>query len=508
MLGKITEMVLKPGSPTARLLRTSRLFSLPPPLPRPASELRTAPVARASDTATIDHPIHQAITVPQSSLARGDWGLKRNLPLRSSKSVVPALRVTAVDTWEHITDFDSAEDHTHTLQKWQELGVAMITERRTVSDSSPISAYESSLDHTDPAREDDEQGSGVDGRWKYAGPWLAGMTDGDFALYLKDVVRRKKPAFRNFLREHIKQRILSNRRQQSRDQGLTAGTVSAEDSTSDKVSETEYNDYIKLLRGHRTLTSELSVLIRKFLDLPPLIRSSSSRTSRRTLGMDAASFSESVTASDAGPPSTHPAAGLSYLRTNSYLSNHPVLGPQAQHPPIQARVLQPLQSAIGQVQNARLGVAGVVTKDVRVIKGYQPHREGQQDVQYLDIDTPGGAKVWVMVQRARINGAGRIEPIVIRADSEAVAIKKGNLPRQQVVDSSSQHVMPRKSYRFDQQLDSHKARASATASYASRLPSRPAQRTTDMSGRDGVQHALLAQLKQYTSSPTSRNDDG
>jgi hypothetical protein len=116
-------------SPTANLLRNSRLFSLPNPLPRPpVSETFGAGITKASDTATLPYPTHQAITTTKSSLARGDWGLKRPLPSRSHiiQTSDPVLRVTQLDTIEHVTDFDSAADHVRTRQKWEEMGVPMM----------------------------------------------------------------------------------------------------------------------------------------------------------------------------------------------------------------------------------------------------------------------------------------------------------------------------------------------------------------------------------------------
>src|SRR5689334_15181708 len=103
-------------SPTANLLRNSRLFSIPNPLPRPPASVQFrdgAGVIKESETATRPFPTHQAIATTPKSAARGDWGLKRPLPVRSRllQSGDPVVRVNALDTIEHITDFDSATDH-------------------------------------------------------------------------------------------------------------------------------------------------------------------------------------------------------------------------------------------------------------------------------------------------------------------------------------------------------------------------------------------------------------
>ncbi|KAI7149897.1 hypothetical protein KC352_g28834, partial [Hortaea werneckii] len=105
------------SSPTARLLQSSRLFSLPRPLPQPHIEnITSTGVYRASDSATLPYPTHQAIATTASSRSRGDWGLKRALPKKATQDTsTPHIRVSAQDTPEHITDFGSAADHTQTL---------------------------------------------------------------------------------------------------------------------------------------------------------------------------------------------------------------------------------------------------------------------------------------------------------------------------------------------------------------------------------------------------------
>ncbi len=101
-------------SPTARLLQNSRLFSLPRPLPAPPLEgLSSTGLFRASETATTPYPTLQAITTPRSSLSRGDFGLKRALPAKTTRHTsTPHVRIRAQDTYEHVTEFASAADHT------------------------------------------------------------------------------------------------------------------------------------------------------------------------------------------------------------------------------------------------------------------------------------------------------------------------------------------------------------------------------------------------------------
>lgn len=109
-------------SPAASLLRNSKLFSLPPTLALPTQEASSTTLAR-SDTATTPYPIRAAIETPEHSLQKGDWGLKRSLPIKTTtKTGTPVIRLQrGLDTPEHIVDFESAADHVLTLQKWQHL---------------------------------------------------------------------------------------------------------------------------------------------------------------------------------------------------------------------------------------------------------------------------------------------------------------------------------------------------------------------------------------------------
>ncbi|KAF2181409.1 hypothetical protein K469DRAFT_713841 [Zopfia rhizophila CBS 207.26] len=135
-------------SPTAHLLRNSRLFSLPPPLPRPQVEGDYGSgIIKSSSTATLPYPTHQAIAAPPSSLSRGDWGLKRPLPLKSkiTQTSNPVVRIKQLDTIEHITDFESAGDHVRTREKWAEMGIPMLKGKlgkTDMSSTSPKSAFE------------------------------------------------------------------------------------------------------------------------------------------------------------------------------------------------------------------------------------------------------------------------------------------------------------------------------------------------------------------------------
>lgn len=374
-------MSLRRLSPTANLLRTSRLFSLPPPLPRPNSDI-TASANYESDSATLPHPTHAAIETTKSSLGRGDWGLKRPLPLKSTtRTSTPTICIDNVDSIDHITDFSSAADHVLTLRKWQELGtpLSMANEKPERGSQQreryyPRSVFESThdntfQDHSDPNKQ----------RWKFQGPWLAGSTEGEFRHYVEKNVKSRRLDFKRFLRERLAEERTIARRREAIESGQD---FQGPDSVA--VSEEDVEDYVRRLRKDE---DKLNKIVEEYLDLP------------RDRSTAMTSYDKK------GPPTTHPSAGLSYLRTGSHTYNHPLLGPQEEPAPVQARVIRPQTSAAG-VKNdkALLGVGGVVAEDDRMtfakdstgLTGYNP-------------DIPGGAKIYIRATRASVNPRGRIE---------------------------------------------------------------------------------------------------
>ncbi|KAL9608944.1 MAG: hypothetical protein Q9167_006247 [Letrouitia subvulpina] len=423
-------MAVRRLSPTASLLRSSRLFSLPPPLPRPTDDL-TASSDFESDTATLQYPTHAAIETTQSSLHRGDWGLKRSLPQRStSKTSNPTIRVDEIDSIDHITDFDSAADHTLTLRKWQEMGIplSMPNERRRGHNRSlnsshkltPVaSVFEVSFDNTES-----QQGAVGQSRWKFDGPWLAGRTDGEFEQYVARQIRHRRLEFREFLRSRLSELVHVSRRRAAQVEG------EQHDESAHDISDSHLDQYIKRLRHDE---QKLSLLVEEFLDLPKL----SAPTANETYV---------TTDSEKGPPKTHLSAGLSYLRSASHIDNHPVLGPMRDSPPVQARVLRPqkLTSRGPKFSRALFGVGGIAADD----PVYTSHSStAKQGIASFDPDIPGGAKIWIHPSRARIDSHGRIKLEPKQAEDETVAIYEGEqmptTPAAPAVPKGSDRMVPR-----------------------------------------------------------------
>ncbi|KAK0363950.1 hypothetical protein LTR02_005616 [Friedmanniomyces endolithicus] len=440
------------SSPTARLLQDSRLFSLPRPLPQPALESATSTgLYRASDTATLPYPTHQAIATPAASHFRGDWGLKRALPKKATNSSTPHIRVRAQDNTEHITDFGSAADHTQTRAKWLEMGVPVWYKRAKASGASSIAPPASVFDDVTSSRE--TKGAP---RWRYDGPWLAGMQDGDFERYLsqlsakrnsdgrRDVKGRSRvDDFREYVKDRLVEQDLVPARREAQEGGEILNTAKLNAMRQElRPDDVELDRRLQDLRhkhSTQSLSSDLTAYMTAFLDLPAVHNPIDTGIDVRTpmlRAMVADLAFDDAGADKAAPPSTHPAAGLSYLRTNAVMANHPLHGPQAHRSPVLARVVRP-KAAGGQgpEYRAKLGVGGVVCNDpvsstwnpnstsrhegAGDVGGYNPDKMAQQ----LDMDLAGGNKMWVQPQHAWIDETGRIRLEVTRGDKEAAAVK-------------------------------------------------------------------------------------
>ncbi|KAI5293695.1 hypothetical protein KEM52_005310 [Ascosphaera acerosa] len=427
-------------SPAANLLRRSRLFSLPPQLPSPPRPLSAEPLAY-SETATKIYPTHQAIVTPPASAARGDWGLKRPLPAKSTvdRSAAPIVRVNRLDTLEHITDFDSAADHTRTLQKFAELELAVSvpehTTRRTVSvarqahrsafeadgvpdveegvgeSTSPAGSSRShgSPDSTAPpdaanaeAQAAQHKPAPPPARYHYSGPWVAGQSEAEFNAYLARV-KARKPAFLRHLRKRFREIKQQNARsEQMHAEGIPAKDGPAGEATAASapppppINEQEFARWLHLERQN---PRELGALIREFLDLAPPVQPQASYVVRHSRQWDSGP-SNVLSAHYAmhGPPATHPSAGLSYLRTNARVFNHPAHGPQEHRPPVEARVLKSARSG-SSMQRGAAGVAGFIAADSGITFA---------DQALQDPDVPGGLKVKTIPTAATVDSDGRV----------------------------------------------------------------------------------------------------
>ncbi|KAF4973325.1 hypothetical protein FZEAL_9360 [Fusarium zealandicum] len=416
-------------SPGGALLRSSRLFSMPKPLPEPPStNLHIGD--HKSPTMTRQYPQYQSVTSPLSSREKGDWGFKRPFPLKSTlTSSTPLIRVKQVDAIESVTDFASAADHTLSLEKFQELRVALsipkANERSGTSARTEIwrkSVFEEDMDFTTS-----REGRADDKRWKFKGPWLARMTEGEFISYLDKNVRPKRAEFRRLLKERLAESLNNHKATTAMEQGnLAPAKVRPED-----ITEEQFTDYVRSMRSDR---ATLYGLVSKFLDLAPLGQPVGIIQTFLSAGENAAAESPY---GKSGPPPGHPSAGISYLRTNSYMENHPVYGPQGRRAPVLARVLFPRSGP----SPAKLGVGGFVADtppgdnefNTRHIRNRVAHHKKMlTGITHLDTTTFGGAKAYVDPQTATVDPSGKVVVHLREIDVESQLVAKESKGRGQV----------------------------------------------------------------------------
>jgi len=278
-------------------------MAMPAPVPPPPSLSVNAPPA-------MPYPTLQAITTPRSSAFRGDWGLKRDLPLSTSAKTM-YMRYGKLDTIEHMTTFESAHDDVYTLRKWQELDVALYP---------PVSEHDYDMDFRsfDPRNTVFDEVKPEAYKWRYKGPFVKGMAPKDLREYIKKEVVPRKDEFRDFVVK--RQRIDKVQRKYIMDGQMVSHAQVEEEA---EALPTEDVDMMKIRSDHPYLER----LVIDFLDIP--INK---------------------------PPSTHPSAGLHYTRSNAYAHNDPELGPQQLRKEVPGRRLG-WHSITGQAA----GIGGVVS---------------------------------------------------------------------------------------------------------------------------------------------------
>ncbi|KAL6248727.1 hypothetical protein RBB50_003789 [Rhinocladiella similis] len=430
-------------SPAASLLRNSKLFALPPALSVPPTEPTSEPVV-SSDTATTPYPLRAALETPRSTLFKGDWGLKRALPVSTTtKSGTPTVRILrGIDTPEHVADFESAADHVLTLRKYQELNLRVtLPATRDKRHYERTSAFDPEIDHTaevpltlnrksgpvswldkSPAErtaelpkhlretlekvtKENPESSSTSApapesnlspaalsrrRWRYLGPYLAGLNGAEFEGFLSKITRERRAEFR----KHVEQHLINQRIAQRRADALESGETSAGDDTIVKVSEEDVDEYLRQLRSE---PSKFAPLIVEFFDLADGPKTSVMNREPWHYGRDTIAADQYK---ESGPPRTHPSAGLSYLRSESFAQNDVVVGPRDTRPPVPARLLKTIQ--IGQQRSIpNVGIAGFVIP--------QPHWSELRDRPWQWQSVKDGPKLVVQPVSAAVSQGGKVE---------------------------------------------------------------------------------------------------
>lgn len=311
-----------------------------------------------------------------------------------------------MDSTEHITDFQSASDHTMTLRKFQELNMSISLPAARVHGipekgilvRHPTSVFEEDGDIT--AMGPEQAQSTESNRWKFKGPWLAGMTDGEFSKWLEKSVRTRRAEFHAYLKEVLAKELTQDQSSQAARDELPAPPALK----GSNITEAQFIDYLRDIRQDRLV---LFRHVSRFLDLAPLTTEPKYITEMKINRPQ--DFDKENPYSTHGPPITHPSAGLSYLRTPNFMDNHPIYGPQKYHPVVKARVVKPMHVATG-VHVPVIGVAGFIAEranDHKVL-GRAVRSPRQKALSNLELEGRGGHKLYYQVDSATVDSSGRV----------------------------------------------------------------------------------------------------
>ncbi|KAK6517198.1 hypothetical protein TWF506_007071 [Arthrobotrys conoides] len=307
-------MSSKSLGPTANLIRNSRLMAMPQPL---AHTLADSQLFRAP------YPTHQAITTPESSRARGDWGLKRSMPRKVESTYI---KYNDIDTIEHMTKIESAHDTVMTLKKWQEMDIPLqLRDQRARSFTSAFyfentPSPESQSDSTQPI-------------WGYRKKFVQHMTPGQLKNFVnKKLVPRRKEfeAFANLWFSPPGLATDPSEPSSTHPEPETSFESSSSSSSPSpsKAAAIDASEPVVLpnftieslspaLKTARFDSTKAYNAVREFLQIP-----------LREV-----------------PMTIHPSAGMHYTLDTSYLENHPEYGPNRNRE-IQARLIHKLDSRI------------------------------------------------------------------------------------------------------------------------------------------------------------------
>lgn len=277
-------------------------------------------------------------------------------------------------------------------------------------------------------------------RWKHDGPWLPGMSAEEFVSYLNKQITGRKKEFNEYLVEYVKNEIYATRRLAATKSGevppIDAQEAEAwheqrEDAWR-QITQPQIEAGIRALRREAAKDPLSSKLVSKLI--VPFLRIPTMKFKNTTFKEDASKRDIEMFQFDqeTAPLSTHPSAGLGYLRHYSYIANHPILGPQAKPTPIPARLMQARRTGTSNELYARFGVGGFVANDQFKGIDYSPVNRNAsmanaKDVETIDVDTPGGKKIMVQPRYASVTNDGRIHIKLDRATGPEVMIARGEL---------------------------------------------------------------------------------
>lgn len=454
-------------SPAANLLRNSKLFALPPAIALPTPPPSSDQVA-SSDTATTVYPRYAAIETTTLSGSVGDWGFKRPLPLKTTKTTNnPVVRlIRGIDTPEHVADFESAADHVLTLRKFQALNVPIrlqsknksagftsgaSTQDSVFSDthdnitSSPSTTTSHRAASTEPGRSTgvwpeissesvssqlpdklqqierqvrEEERARLD-EFDTSGQKALEATAStrQFRQYRRwrysgpSLVQMSGMEFNDYLnslgtrqKKRLEDRVKEKLVQRRTERARDSGNMQQEINVQ-SITDEEVTQYMRRLRNS---PREFGPLLAEVLDLPEGPQVAAQH------GKEPWQYGPTTLATTAwtqrGPPRTHPSAGLSYLKSSAAAENHPIYGPQKASSPVVARAVK-TRSRIAGGNDVDYGVAGFIVP-----------KPGADSTKSSDgfVPRPGGTKILVRPQDAYVTENGMLNLNTTRVTGYAI----------------------------------------------------------------------------------------
>ncbi|KAF3160333.1 hypothetical protein TWF106_002732 [Orbilia oligospora] len=308
-------MSSKSLGPTANLIRNSRLMAMPQPL---AHTLSDSQLFRAP------YPTHQAITTPESSRARGDWGLKRSMPRKVESTYI---KYNDIDTIEHMTKIESAHDTVMTLKKWQEMDIPLqLRDQRARSFTSAF--Y---FENTPPP---EGQPDSIQPIWGYRKKFVQHMTPGQLKNYaIKKLVPRRKE-FEAFADLWFSPPAPATNPSEPSSSHLKTETGAELSPTTSPTTSTP--------AAAKTVTGISDPFVLPTFTVDSLSPALKTARFDSTKAYNAVREFLQIPLREV-PMTIHPSAGMHYTLDTSYLENHPEYGPN-RNKEVRARLIHKLDS--------------------------------------------------------------------------------------------------------------------------------------------------------------------
>ncbi|KAF3903798.1 hypothetical protein AA313_de0202488 [Arthrobotrys entomopaga] len=313
-------MTSKSLGPTANLIRQSRLMAMPPPLSHALSD---------SQYYRPPHPTHQAITTPESSRRRGDWGLKRPIPRKVESTYI---RYNNIDTMEHMTKIESSHDTVLTLKKWQEMDIPMGISDAKANRFTSAFYFDTTASSTSPNGNSPQTFSAnvSEPVWGYREKSVQAMTPGELKTFVSERLIPRRHEFEDFAEKWFDQLLKSPPPQQPSPAtiGTDTGEVAAAPAT-DTVADQKNPPPILDAQLEKPSPSDSSSHERT-----PLPNFSTAPLSERLKSLRSDPIQSYNVIHNflkiplkQIPMTVHPSGGLYYILDSSYLENHPERGP-------------------------------------------------------------------------------------------------------------------------------------------------------------------------------------